>query len=490
MDIERQLERFEKGYRPRKLLRPATVGDGIRRLQEDEARRFAELYENSLSELDVCKFVPASGAASRMFRDLAALRGALLENRPVLGAETEKVLERFVENARRFPFAGALEELLEGGVDGALSSGSPALVLAAILDPGGLGYANVPKGLVRFHSYGGVGRTAFCEHFAEALGYANSRGTSRMHFTVPPDSTERFEREEKRAKELFSSAGVAFEVTYSAQDPATDTVAVTMDNEPVRAQDGSPVRRPAGHGALLGNLDALCEDCVFIKNIDNVAREEFLPETVFWKKALGGVLVSVRREIFRHLDALRSSGFSESLSEEIKSFCSRELFLDLRPALRGISPEGAKEKLVRALDRPVRVCGVVRNEGEPGGGPFWTDAGSGESLQIVESAEVDGGSSSQMSVWESSTHFNPVDIVCGTRNFRGEKFDLFDFVDGEAGIITEKSFGGRKIKALELPGLWNGSMAGWTTVFVEVPAGTFNPVKTVFDLLRPAHQVN
>lgn len=490
MDIERQFERFERGYRPRKLLRPATVGDGIRRLREDQARRFAELYENSLSELGVCKFVPASGAASRMFRELAALRDALSENRPVPGAETGKVLERFVANARRFPFAGALEEMLEGGIDGALSSGNPALVLAAILDPGGLGYASVPKGLVRFHSYGGVERTAFCEHFAEALGYANSRGTARMHFTVPPDSMERFEREEERAKELFSSAGVAFEVTYSAQDPGTDTVAVTMDNEPVRAEDGSPVRRPAGHGALLGNLDALSEDCVFIKNIDNVAREEFLPETVFWKKTLGGVLVSVRRDVFRHLDALSSPGFSESLAEEIKSFCARELFLDLRPALRGISLGSAKEKLVRALDRPVRVCGVVKNEGEPGGGPFWTDAGDGESLQIVESAEVDSGSSSQMNVWESSTHFNPVDIVCGTRNFRGEKFDLFDFVDGEAGIITEKSFGGQKIKALELPGLWNGSMAGWITVFVEVPPGTFNPVKTVFDLLRPAHQVN
>ena len=490
MDIERQLERFEKGYPPRKLLRPASAGDGIRRLGDRESRRFAEFYEDSLSEIGVRKFVPASGAASRMFRDLVALRDAFSAGTEVLSGRDREVLGRFVANVKRFPFAGALEETLEGGIDGALSSGGPSLLLDAVLGPGGLGYENVPKGLVHFHSHGGVPRTAFCEHFAEALGYANSGGEVRMHFTVPPDSMERFGREEERAKELFSSAGASFDVTYSAQDPETDTVAVAMDNVPVRTADGSPVTRPAGHGALLGNLDALSDDVVFIKNIDNVAREELLAETVFWKKTLGGVLLSARREIFRCLDELSSRGFSESLAEETASFCARELFLDLSRVLEGSSPEERKERLVRALDRPVRVCGVVKNEGEPGGGPFWTETGGGESLQIVESAEVDRNSSSQMEVWGSSTHFNPVDIVCSARNFRGEKFDLFDFVDNEAGIITEKSFGAEKIKALELPGLWNGSMAGWITVFVEVPASTFNPVKTVFDLLRPAHRVD
>ena len=490
MDIERQLERFERGYLPRKLLRPATVGDGIRRLGEGEARRFAEVYEDSLSEIGVCKFVPASGAASRMFRELAALRDAFSAGPEVPSARDREVLEAFVADVRRFPFAGALEETLEGGIAGALSSGGPALLLDALLGPGGLGYGNVPKGLVHFHRYGGVSRTAFCEHFAEALGYVNSRATVRMHFTVPPDSRERFEREERRAKDLFSSRGASFEVTYSVQDPATDTIAVAADNSPVRTAGGSPLTRPAGHGALLGNLAALCEDLVFIKNVDNVAREEFLAETVAWKKTLGGVLVSARREIFRCLDALVSSGFSESLAERIVSFFAREFFLDLSPMLEGVSGEVARERLVRALDRPVRVCGVVKNEGEPGGGPFWTDTERGESLQIVEYAEVDRDSSSQARVWESSTHFNPVDIVCGLRNFRGEKFDLFDFVDDEAGIITEKSFGAERIRALELPGLWNGSMAGWITVFVEVPPGTFNPVKTVFDLLRRAHQVD
>lgn len=490
MDIERQLERFEKGYPPRKLLRPASAGDGIRRLGDRESRGFAEIYEDSLREVGVRKFVPASGAASRMFRDLAALRDAFSAGPEALSGRDREVLGRFVANVKRFPFAGALEETLEGGIDGALSSGDPVPVLDAVLGPGGLGYGDIPKGLVHFHSYGGVPRTAFCEHFAEALGYANAGGDVRMHFTVPPGSAERFGREEERAKELFSSAGVSFDVTYSAQDPETDTVAVTMDNAPVRTADGSLVRRPAGHGALLGNLDALSGDLVFIKNIDNVAREELLAETVFWKKTLGGALLSARREIFRYLDELSSRGFSESLAEEMASFCARELFLDLSWALEGPSPEERKERLVRALDRPVRVCGVVKNEGEPGGGPFWTETGGGESLQIVESAEVDRNSSSQTEVWESSTHFNPVDIVCSARNFRGEKFDLFDFVDDEAGIITEKSFGGERIKALELPGLWNGSMAGWITVFVEVPPGTFNPVKTVFDLLRPAHRVD
>ncbi len=489
MDIQKQIERFKKGYPYRRLLRPATVGDGIRKLGEDESRVFDQEYENSLSETSVCKFVPASGAASRMFRDLGVLRKVFSSKEAVLNPEEEKILEKFLSNATRLPFAGLLKERLGEGFEKAVSSGDFGPILDTLLGDEGLGYGNVPKGLVPFHDYGGERRTAFCEHFKEALGYITSRDTVSMHFTIPPAFAERFAREEKEAVSLLSSEGVSFDVTYSVQDPQTDTIAVAMDNTPVTDADGSLLRRPAGHGALLKNLNELSYDCIFVKNIDNVAKEGLLPDTVKWKKTLGGVLLSIQKRVFRYTEALSSSWTSEALEREIISFCRGELFMDLSRELSGLSGAGRRELLFRALHRPIRVCGVVKNMGEPGGGPFWVEGEGGESLQIVESAEVDRDSSTQRDIWESSSHFNPVDIVCGVKDFRGEKFNLTGFVDPEAGIITEKIFGTKKIKALELPGLWNGSMSGWITVFVEVPSTTFNPVKTVWDLLKEPHQV-
>ena len=489
MDIQKQVERFKKGYPFRRLLRPATVGDGIRKLGEDESRVLQREYEDSLFETSVCKFVPASGAASRMFRDLGMLRDVFSSGEAALDSEGEKTLEKFLSNLTRFPFAGLLEERLEEKLENVISSGNLELILNTLLGSDGLGYADIPKGLVPFHSYGEERRTAFFEHFKEALGYITSRDTVSMHFTIPPAFAERFAREEKEAASLLSSEGVSFDVTYSVQDPQTDTIAVTMDNVPVSDADGSPLRRPAGHGALLKNLNELSYDCIFVKNIDNVAKEGLLPDTVKWKKTLGGVLLSIQRRVFRYTEALSSSWTSESLEREIISFCREELFMDLSRELSGLSGAGRREFLFRALHRPVRVCGVVKNVGEPGGGPFWVEGEGGESLQIVESAEVDQDSSSQRHIWGSSTHFNPVDIVCGVKDFKGKKFNLTGFVDPEAGIITEKTLGTKKIKALELPGLWNGSMSGWITVFVEVPSTTFNPVKTVWDLLKEPHQV-
>lgn len=489
MDIQKQIERFKKGYPFRRLLRPATLGDGIRKLGEDESRVLQQQYGDSLPEISVCKFVPASGAASRMFRDLSMLRETFSSDEAALDPEGKKILEKFLSNVTRFPFAGLLEERLGERLEKAVSSGDFGSILDTLLGKEGLGYGNVPKGLVPFHSYGGERRTAFCEHFKEAMGYTNSRGTVSMHFTIPPAFAERFALEEKEAASLLSSEGVSFDVTYSVQDPETDTIAVTMDNVPVSDADGSLLRRPAGHGALLKNLNELSYDCIFVKNIDNVAKEELLPDTVKWKKTLGGVLLSIQKRVFPYTEALSSSWTSEALEQEIISFCREELFMDFSRELSGLSGAGRREFLFQALHRPVRVCGVVKNVGEPGGGPFWVEGEGGGSLQIVESAEVDQDSSSQRHIWESSTHFNPVDIVCGVKDFRGEKFNLPGFVDPEAGIITEKTFGAMKIKALELPGLWNGSMSGWITVFVEVPSTTFNPVKTVWDLLKEPHQV-
>ena len=490
MDIQKQIERFKKGYPFRRLLRPATVGDGIRKLGEGESRALRREYEDSLSETSVCKFVPASGAASRMFRDLGALRGAFSSEEAVLNPEEEKTLERLLSGATRFPFGSLLEERLGKSLEKVASSGNFRLVLDTLLGSDGLGYGNVPKGLVPFHSYGGERRTAFCEHFREALEYISSRGRASMHFTIPPAFAGEFAQEEEKTVSYFSSEGISFDVTYSFQDPETDTIAVTMDNVPVKDADGSLLRRPAGHGALLKNLNELSYDCIFIKNIDNVAKEALLPDTVKWKKTLGGLLLSIRRRVLRYAEALSSRRVPESLEREIVSFCREELLMELPREFSGLSEAGRMNRLLQSLDRPVRVCGVVKNVGEPGGGPFWVEGEQGESLQIVESAEIDHNSSSQRRIWENSTHFNPVDIVCGVKNFKGEKFSLPDFVDPEAGIITEKTSGAVKIKALELPGLWNGSMSGWITVFVEVPSTTFNPVKTVWDLLKEPHQVD
>ncbi len=489
MDIQKQIERFKKGYPFRRLLRPATLGDGIRRLEEDESRVLQQQYGDCLPEISVCKFVPASGAASRMFRDLSMLRETFSSDEAALDSEGKKILEKFLSSATRFPFADLLEQRLGGKTEKVASSGDFGLVFDTLLGTDGMGYGTVPKGLVPFHSYGGERRTAFCEHFREALEYISSRGTASMHFTIPPAFAEEFAEEQEKTVSSFSSQGISFDVTYSVQDPETDTIAVAMDNKPVTDADGSLLRRPAGHGALLKNLNELCYDCIFIKNIDNVAKEALLPDTVKWKKTLGGLLLSIQRRVFQYTEALSSHRVSESLEREIVSFCREELFMDLSRELSGLSEADRMDHLLKVLDRPVRVCGVVENMGEPGGGPFWVGGEGGESLQIVESAEVDHRSSSQRHIWESSTHFNPVDIVCGVKNFKGEKFSLPDFVDPEAGIITEKIFGTMKIKALELPGLWNGSMSGWTTVFVEVPSTTFNPVKTVWDLLKEPHQV-
>lgn len=490
MDIQKQIERFKKGYPFRRLIRPATVGDGIRKLKGDESRLLQQQYEDSLPEISVCKFVPASGAASRMFRDLSMLRETFSSDEAALDPEGKKILEKFLSNAARFPFADLLEQRLGGKIEKIASSGNFRLVFDTLLGTDGLGYGNIPKGLVPFHSYGGERRTAFCEHFREAIGYTNSHGTVSMHFTIPPAFAERFALEEKEADSLLSREGVSFEVTYSVQDPETDTIAVAMDNTPVTDTDGSLLRRPAGHGALLKNLNELSYDCIFVKNIDNVAKEELLPDTVKWKKTLGGILLSIQKRVFLYTEALSSSWTSEALEREIISFCREELFMDLSRELSGLSGAGRREFLFRTLHRPIRVCGVVKNMGEPGGGPFRVEGEGEGSLQIVESAEIDRDSSSQRHIWENSTHFNPVDIVCGVKDFRGEKFNLAGFVDTEAGIITEKTLGTKKIKALELPGLWNGSMSGWITLFVEVPSTTFNPVKTVWDLLKEPHQVD
>ncbi|MBW1988257.1 MAG: DUF4301 family protein [Deltaproteobacteria bacterium] len=497
-EVERQLSIFKKGPRYLRLVRPCTTGDGIRRLGEAEAREFSRTFDQAVSwGAEPMKFVPASGAATRMFKALLSMRdrvdslGLSGLRRKAKESENAAGTAFFLEHVKEFAFwpdlAAALEK--EGlSPEKVLTGGAYGTLLDILLTDRGLGYASLPKGLIPFHLYGANPRTPVEEHLVEAAAYArNSRGCGRTHFTVGAEHKKAFAELIKRVgpdyERRFSARQ---EVGFSTQDPATDTIAVDLENRPFRTEDGNLVFRPGGHGALLRNLDAIRASVIFINNIDNVVCDRDKPERVLWKKALAGLLWTVRQEAFRMLELL--DGSDENAARQALSFASTWLGVS-----RKMAPKGVKELslfLVDRLDRPLRVCGMVKNEGDPGGAPFWVQEADGSlSLQIVESAQVNPDSSEQKDVFASSTHFNPVDLVCSTSTPGGGKYDLSRFVDPEAVFISRKSYQGRDLKALELPGLWNGSMSGWNTIFVEVPKAAFNPVKTVNDLLNPSHRV-
>jgi hypothetical protein len=363
-------------------------------------------------------------------------------------------------------------------------------ILDYALTSKGLDLARTPKGLIKFHAYPETSRTAFEEQLVEATGYTTDNNKlARVHFTVSPEHEASIKEHLRRIRDYYEKSGVKFEITFSAQKPSTDTIGAELDNRPFRGKDGRLVFRPGGHGALLENLNALRGDLVFIKNIDNVVPDRLKQETYIYKKALGGYLIGLQKEIFGYIEKF--------LTGDPEDRYIKETFDFIREKLNIISPEGVEQGskedkidfLASRLNRPLRVCGMVKNEGEPGGGPFWVEhTDKSRSVQIVESSQVDMGSAEKRRIWESSTHFNPVDLVCGVRDHMGKPFDLTKFVDPSTGFISIKSKEGRELKALELPGLWNGSMAYWNTVFVEVPINTFNPVKTVLDLLRKEHQ--
>ena len=442
------------------------------------------------------KFVPASGAATRMFQALLAARDAGLDRveeatrRAAAGDDAARFVLDFLADIERFAFVDDLRAALArrgSSLDELVNRGEVGPILDALLTSSGLDYADLPKGLLPFHRYGSAERTPFEEHLVEAVGYARAAdGRCRLHFTVSPEHEDRFRELLDKVRLSYEQRFEArFEVGFSVQKGSTDTVAVDTRDQPFRTDDGRLLFRPGGHGALIENLNDLRLDLVFIKNIDNVVPEHLASETIRWKQALAACLVQLQAETFRHVEALGGRPGTAEI-EAAESFARQELCVEVGP---GLDPEHRRAFLLRKLDRPLRVCGVVKNTGEPGGGPFWVRGeDGGASLQIVESAQVDSASPEQREIFASSTHFNPVDLVCGVRNHRGECFDLRRHVDSRAVFIGRKSSGGRELKALELPGLWNGAMADWNTVFVEVPLLTFNPVKTVLDLLRPEHQ--
>ncbi len=493
-----QIEMFGRGLPPSELVRPCRVGDGIVSVR-DEAESYARYYEAESASKKIIKFVPASGAASRMFRELLAagqgeaLERGRLEKAAMSGDDDSRAVLRFIGELGKFAFHDELESCLEKNgfsLRNLLASGEYREIIGHTLDTKGLNYSNLPKGIIKFHKYPLHNRTAFEEHLAEALTYArDGRGTGRVHFTLSPEHVEVVSGHINGVKALYEGKGESLDIGYSVQKPSTDTIAVDMENRPFLGDDGKPVFRPGGHGALIENLNELDCDIVFIKNIDNVVPDRLKGETYLWKKALGGYLMKLESYVFSALGKLESGAAPEDVSGDLEWLLRLGLAIAIPGRLENAPRAEKTSHLVSALSRPLRVCGVVRNENEPGGGPFWVRGkDGGVSKQIVESAQVDMGASGQKAVWESSTHFNPVDIVCGLRDHRREPYDLHQFIDRDAGFISVKSRDGRELKALELPGLWNGAMAYWNTVFVEVPLITFNPVKTVFDLLRPEHQ--
>ena len=486
--IEAQLECFRKGFDFLKLKGAAAVGDGIVAPSEDEAEAYIKAWNDYKAEgHNITKFVPASGAASRMFKNMFEFLDADYE---VPTTDFEKA---FFAHIHYFAFFDALNDacfLNEGkGVDALIEEGEYKAVVANMLGEEGLNYGQLPKGLLQFHSYDDCAKTPVEEHLTEAALYASSRGEAEVHFTVSSEHRKLFEELiERVVPEAQQKFKITYKVSLSEQKPSTDTIAVNMDNTPFRTSDGKLLFRPGGHGALIENLNDLKSDIVFIKNIDNVVPDRLKGDTVFWKQVIAGVLVDAQKKVFGYLRLLDSGKFSHDDLEDIIRFVRHTLCCDV-PNLKNMEDTELHVFLKNKLNRPIRVCGVVKNVGEPGGGPFLAYNPDGSiSLQILESSQIDKNNAEYMKMFTQGTHFNPVDLVCAIRNYKGEKFNLPDFVDPATGFISYKSKDGKELKALELPGLWNGAMSDWNTIMVEVPLTTFNPVKTVNDLLRPQHQ--
>lgn len=495
-EIKKQIGYFKKGFPYLKVLRPAIVGDGIIRLDDEKVSEAVKLFTQKIQEgLKPVKFVPASGAASRMFQSLFAFAEAADLNekaKELLGEVHFKNAKHFFDKFTDFAFYEKLVAVL-GGIKDSGGNLKYCEIINYLLSNKGLNYGFLPKGLIDFHLYSDDPRTPVEEHMIEGALYgADNQGNVKLHFTVSPEHLNFFVNKTTRAAQLFEPKfGVKYNISFSEQKPSTDTIAVDSENNPFRLADDKLFFRPAGHGALLDNLNEIDADILFVKNIDNVVPDRLKNETVRYKMALALLLTEFQERIFSYLQLFEkgSEFISEQQIAEMVMFAEKELCIESIENQYYTDKSDLLNYLYRKLNRPIRICGMVKNEGEPGGGPFWARNSDGTvSLQVVESSQIDNNDAEQNDIVLRSTHFNPVDLVCGVRNFKGEKFDLFEFRDPETGFISSKSKDGKTLKAQELPGLWNGAMADWITLFVEVPIITFNPVKTINDLLRSEHQ--
>ena len=495
--VNAQVNRIKNGMSYSNLVSAATIGKGIASYNEKEIQDYIKLYESKQNDVNIVKFVPASGAASRMFKFLFQFLNNYNPNETIeayAGRTGNSLVNTFVSGLKEFPF---YEHVLKKAKKlnpnfGNLNKDEVVLdFVKTMLNEDALNYSFFPKGLLPFHKYADGSVTAFQEHLLESTLYASSNQRANLHFTVSEKHHKYFNSElENIRKGLEAKTNTTFNVSFSYQKEETETLALTINNEIYRNENGSILFRPAGHGALLENLNDLDNDIVFIKNIDNMVVYDRNKKVSDYKKLLAGVLLEVQEQAFSFLHQLDGASVSEADMLAMASFLSNKMNVSIHDEFDDLSSDKKKAYLKDKLNRPIRACGMVKNQGEPGGGPFWVKDYNGQiSLQIVEFAQIDIDNQKQADIVKNATHFNPTDLVCGIKNYKAEKFDLMNYVDSEAAFITMKTQNGTDIQALELPGLWNGSMAFWNSIFVEIPVETFNPVKTVNDLLKPVHQV-
>lgn len=495
--IEQQLQFFKTGIAKIVLERPAIIHDGIKKLSDEKATSYAEIFDQKKQNLKLEKFVPASGAASRMFKFLNEFINEFnIENETInayINRKNEVNLTIFLAGMEKFPFFEKIYSQLKSNFPDFSSwerDKKNLQFIKILLDKNQLDYANKPKGILPFHHYQDHIATPIEEHLKEAAFYGNSNQKAYLHFTVSEDHQAAFETILEIIKpKIEAESNTKIEINFSYQNKNTDTIAVDTNNNPFRDENGNLVFRPGGHGALIDNLNNLDADVVFVKNIDNVIQNH-IELVAKYKKALAGILISIQEKVFDYLHQIdKNEILTEENLQKIIDFATKKLNVEIIGGFDKYTFENKLNYISKILNRPIRVCGMVKNEGEPGGGPFWIRGLKGKiSLQIIESSQIDLTDFHQKNILESATHFNPVDLVCGLKDYKQQKFDLTNFSNENRGFIVAKTKNGKDLKGYELPGLWNGAMAKWITIFVEVPLITFNPVKTVNDLLKPAHQ--
>ncbi|MCL5126949.1 DUF4301 family protein [Algibacter sp. L4_22] len=495
--VEAQVSRIKNGMTYSNLIAAGNIGKGIESYNDAEIQNYIKGFEAKQNSLDMVRFVPASGAATRMFKFLFQFLKNFDANKESIEEyienKNDKLIEIFISGLEKLPFYNDVlikAKSINPNFDSLNEGEACTAFVKTMLDEDALNYSFFPKGLLPFHKYNNVEVTAFREHLLESTLYASSNNKANLHFTVSEKHHKYFNAELDKIKSaLEEKTNTVFNISFSYQKEETETLALTTDNEIYRKEDGSILFRPAGHGALIENLNDLDHDIVFIKNIDNIVVFDDNKGVSEYKKMLGGVLVEAQERAFNFLNQLDEVGVSEAEMLKIAQFITTKMNISIGDEFDDMASEDKKNYLKNKLNKPIRVCGMVENVGEPGGGPFWVKDKNGDvSLQIVEFAQIDIDNKAQAEIVKNATHFNPTDLVCGVKNYKGEKFNLLNYVDPEAAFITMKTQNGTDIQALELPGLWNGSMADWITVFVEVPLNTFSPVKTVNDLLKPEHQ--
>ena len=489
-----QIQLFKTGITPTNLKDAATIDNGILNFNDSEKTAFINYFELQKETVSILQFIPSSGAASRMFKFLFKFLKEFNPKKESINSYINKnkvpEMTLFLFGLEKFPFYKKVKTLLPSNYEALTDDEKAIAFIKVLLDKEKLNYGEQPKGLLPFHQYKNEISTAFQEHLFEAASYASNHKKAKLHFTISENHKSKFELELKTIKEHISKkTNCTFDISFSFQKQQTDTIAVTLKNELFREENNSLLFRPSGHGALIENLNEINEDLIFIKNIDNVVAANLSETVAEYKKMLGGMLLKTQENVFTYQQALTKKTVDEKEIITIANFLINNLNIVINPEFEKYSKKYQIEYLVEKLNRPIRICGMVKNEGEPGGGPFWVKSENGIiSLQIIEGAQMNQKDKLQKEISKNATHFNPVDLVCGVKNYKGEKYNLLDFVDVNTSFISTKTKSGKNLKALELPGLWNGAMANWNTIFVEVPLETFNPVKTVNDLLKPAHQ--